>query len=122
MPIVNQLPAPPPATIRDDAGPRAKLPMPARTFPRTSSAKITHATPPRAKVMPMNRPAHRLLVGSIGPSEGPGAHNRGECTVRRKGPGLWFKTDQGPLYRHHGRDEGRYHRGAPDPQEGRGPR
>src|SRR5207249_1297727 len=45
--------------------------MPARTFPRTSSAKITHATPPRAKVMPMNRPAHRLPIGSMALFEGP---------------------------------------------------
>src|SRR5947199_235509 len=92
--------------------------MPARTFPRTSSAKITHATPPRAKVMPMNRPAHRLPVSSICLPEGPGAHNRGERTVRRKGPGRWFKTDQGPLSRHHGRDEGRYHRGAGKASDG----
>src|SRR5207247_1705132 len=113
---------PPPTSVVSSAAPAWKPPRPARTSPRTSSAKSTHATPPRAKVMPMNRPAHRLPIGSMGLSEGLGAHNCGERTVRRKGPGRWFKTDQGPLYRHHGRDEGRYHRGAQDPQEGRGPR
>src|SRR5256886_2838000 len=102
IPIVNQLPAPPPATIREDAGPSVKFPIPANTFPRTRRVKISQATPPKANVRPMNRPAQRLRIVSLfapGPPAGP---YDSACTgpPGEAGPGL--RLDAGVSVGHRG--------------------
>src|SRR2546422_8354940 len=122
IPIVNQLPAPPPATILEEAGPRVKFPNPASTLPRTRIVRIAQATPPSTNGKPMNRPAQGLRIVSMVAQEGPTRLNRTVRTIRAKRTGRWFKMVGVPLVRHHGRNERRHHRGTSDPEESGRPR